>query len=159
MAVAQSSSGRVAICYTVSGFIGDVIFAHNGQKWVTQNGAYWKWRTGEQRETGAESAIYDWLVVVVNASASLTVRSITIGDTTSITQLSLIDPRDYRAVDRAWRSDSFLRFLALWNLCVCICASRVINCSGRASELGGIIDLVDRRRSSLSRSERPPLTT
>jgi len=55
----------------------------------------------EQRETGEKSAIYDWLVVVVNASASLTVRSITIGDTTSITQLSLIDPPDYGAADRA----------------------------------------------------------
>ena len=32
----------------------------------------------------------------------------------------------------------------------------VINYSGRASELGGIVNLVDRRRSSLSRSERPP---
>ena len=34
-----------------------------------------------------------------------------------------------------------------------------INYSGRASELGGIIDLVDRRRSSLSRSERPPFSS
>ena len=32
----------------------------------------------------------------------------------------------------------------------------MINYSGRASELGGIVNLVDRRRSSLSRSERPP---
>jgi len=32
----------------------------------------------------------------------------------------------------------------------------VINYSGRASELGGIVNLVDWRRSSLSRSERPP---
>jgi len=30
-----------------------------------------------------------------------------------------------------------------------------INYSGRASELGGIVNLVDRRRSSLSRCERP----
>jgi len=37
-----------------------------------------------------------------------------------------------------------------------ICA---INYSGRASELGGIVDLVDRRRSSLSRSERPHFST
>ena len=36
-----------------------------------------------------------------------------------------------------------------------ICAT---NCSGRASELGGIIDLVDRRRPSLSRCERPPFS-
>jgi len=34
----------------------------------------------------------------------------------------------------------------------------VINYSGRASELGGIIDLVDRRRPSLSHSERPPFS-
>ena len=39
-------------------------------------------------------------------------------------QLSLIDPRLYHAVDRAWRSP-------------------VINYSGRASELGGIVNLVD----------------
>ena len=31
--------------------------------------------------------------------------------------------------------------------------------SGRASELGGIIDLVDRRLPSLSRSERPPFSS
>jgi len=31
----------------------------------------------------------------------------------------------------------------------------VINYSGRASELGGIVNLVDRRLSSFSRSERP----
>ena len=31
--------------------------------------------------------------------------------------------------------------------------------SGRASELGGIVNLVDRRRSSLSRSERPPFSS
>ena len=31
----------------------------------------------------------------------------------------------------------------------------IINCSGRASELGGTVNLVDRRRSSLSCSERP----
>jgi len=37
-----------------------------------------------------------------------------------------------------------------------ICA---INYSGRASELGCIIDLVDRRRPSLSRSERPPFSS
>ena len=37
-----------------------------------------------------------------------------------------------------------------------ICA---INYSGRASELGGVIDLVDRRRSSLSRPERPPFSS
>jgi len=37
-----------------------------------------------------------------------------------------------------------------------ICA---INYSGRASELGGIIDLVDRGRPSLSRSERPPFSS
>jgi len=37
-----------------------------------------------------------------------------------------------------------------------ICA---INYNGRASELGGIIDLVDRRRPSLSRCERPPLSS
>ena len=37
-----------------------------------------------------------------------------------------------------------------------ICA---INYSGRASELGGIIDLVDRRQSSLSRSEHPPFSS
>jgi len=35
-------------------------------------------------------------------------------------------------------------------------AWRAINYSGRPSELGGIIDFVDRRRPSLSRSERPP---
>ena len=34
-----------------------------------------------------------------------------------------------------------------------------INYSGRASELGGIIDLVDRRRPSLSRSERQPFSS
>ena len=33
-----------------------------------------------------------------------------------------------------------------------------MNYSGRALELGGIIDLVDRRRPSLSRSERPPFS-
>jgi len=37
-----------------------------------------------------------------------------------------------------------------------ICA---INYSGRASELGGIIDLVDRRQPSVSRSERPPFSS
>ena len=37
-----------------------------------------------------------------------------------------------------------------------ICA---INYSGLASELGGIIDLVDRRRPSLLRSERPPFSS
>jgi len=37
-----------------------------------------------------------------------------------------------------------------------ICA---INYSGRASELGGIIDLVDRRQSSLSWSERLPFSS
>ena len=37
-----------------------------------------------------------------------------------------------------------------------ICA---INYRGRASELGGIIDLVDRRRPSLSRCERPPFSS
>ena len=36
-----------------------------------------------------------------------------------------------------------------------ICIFTVINYSGRASELGGIVNLVDRRRSSLSGSERP----
>jgi len=30
-----------------------------------------------------------------------------------------------------------------------------INYSGRVSELGGIINLIDQRRPSLSRSERP----
>jgi len=34
-----------------------------------------------------------------------------------------------------------------------------INCSGRASELGGIINLVDRRRSSLSRLEQLPFSS
>jgi len=33
------------------------------------------------------------------------------------------------------------------------------NYSGRASELGGIVSLADRRRSSLSRSERPPFSS
>ena len=33
----------------------------------------------------------------------------------------------------------------------------VMNCSGRASEFGGIVNLVDHRWSSLSCSERPPL--
>ena len=37
-----------------------------------------------------------------------------------------------------------------------ICAT---NYSGRASELGGIIDLVDQRRPSLSRSERPSFSS
>jgi len=37
-----------------------------------------------------------------------------------------------------------------------ICA---INYSGRASELRDVIDLVDRRRSSLSRCERPPFSS
>ena len=37
-----------------------------------------------------------------------------------------------------------------------ICA---INYSGRTSELGGIIDLVDRRRPSLSRCERLPFSS
>ena len=44
--------------------------------------------------------------------------------------------RQKRAVDRAWRS--------------------AVNYSGRASQLGGIVNWVDRRRSSLSRSELPP---
>ena len=35
----------------------------------------------------------------------------------------------------------------------------VINYSGRASELGGIVNLVDQRRSSLSRSQRPSFST
>ena len=35
----------------------------------------------------------------------------------------------------------------------------VTNYSGRASELGGIIELVDRRRPSLSRSARPPFSS
>ena len=53
-------------------------------------------------------------------------------------QLSLTDPRNRtRAVDRGWRSP-------------------VINYSGRASELEGIINLVDQWLSSLSRCERPP---
>ena len=52
-------------------------------------------------------------------------------------QLSLIDPCDK---------------IVLWTQSLTIYA---INYSGRASELGGIIDLVDRRRSSLSRSEHP----
>ena len=33
------------------------------------------------------------------------------------------------------------------------------NYSGRASELGGIVNLTDRRRSSLTNSERPSLIT
>jgi len=37
-----------------------------------------------------------------------------------------------------------------------ICA---INYSGRTSELGGIVNLVDRRQPSLSRSERPPFSS
>jgi len=45
--------------------------------------------------------------------------------------------RRNHAVDRVWRSP-------------------VINYSGRASELWGIINLIDQRRSGLSRSERPP---
>ena len=48
--------------------------------------------------------------------------------------------RRNRALDRAWRSP-------------------MINYSGRASELGGIVNLVDRRRCSLSRSERPPFSS
>jgi len=35
----------------------------------------------------------------------------------------------------------------------------VINYSSRASELGSIVSLADRRRSSLLRSERPPLSS
>ena len=34
-----------------------------------------------------------------------------------------------------------------------------INYSGRATELGGIVNSVDRRRSSSSRSERPPFSS
>jgi len=33
------------------------------------------------------------------------------------------------------------------------------NYGGRASELGGIVNLADRRRSSLLRSERPPFSS
>jgi len=53
-------------------------------------------------------------------------------------QLSLIDPK------------------SCCRQCLTICA---IKYSGRASELGGIIDLVDRRRPSLSCSERPPFSS
>ena len=47
---------------------------------------------------------------------------------------------EYRAADRARRLP-------------------VINYSGRASERGGIINLVDRRQFSLSRCERPPFSS
>jgi len=39
-----------------------------------------------------------------------------------------------------------------------ILTTSAINYSGRASELGGIINLADQRRSSLPRSERPPFS-
>jgi len=57
-------------------------------------------------------------------------------------QLSLIDPGDKTVLYSRQR--------------LTICA---INYSGRASELGGIIDLVDRRWPSLSCSERPPFSS
>ena len=60
-------------------------------------------------------------------------------ETTCTTSLTKYQLRQNRAVDTRQR--------------MTLCAT---NCSGRATELGGIIDLVDRRRPSLSRSERPP---
>jgi len=35
----------------------------------------------------------------------------------------------------------------------------VINYRGRASELGGSVNIIDRRRSTFSRCERPPLSS
>ena len=55
-------------------------------------------------------------------------------------QLSLTDPRD-------------------GSCCRQSLTITAINYSGRASELGGTVNLVDRRRPSLSRSDRPPFSS
>jgi len=67
-------------------------------------------------------------------------KTTTTTTTTTTTNTANWPARQNHAVDRAWRSP-------------------VIKYSSAASELGGIVNLVDRRQSSLSCSERPPFSS